>query len=407
MHPRIIQVITWRRHGPATCDDADFSGFLSHSISHTYADFMSTILPDIPLPFPRRINPLAEAAERHNRAWARRFGLIGSDAAARRFDASDFGGFAARAYCTATYEDLALCAEWMSWYALLDDQLSEGAYNTAQAWDRALPSLCTTILHPEQKTDSQASPAVRALADMCRCTFSRTPSTWYERFAGHLLSTLRSMAAEASADRRLHGDLDVEQYLVLRRATAGVPFYVDLIELAEHTEVPEAVCRMPAFQELVAATTDLVCWHNDLYSLDKELARGNVLNFVLVLERVEGMARDQALRAVVTRATQRVEQFRAARHRLLATSARIGLDPAAIEEVERCVTGMQDWVNGNLEWCRYTPRYGHVEYTAAGTQPSYLEDLLATPVADQTDEPSERGVRKGDGGATSYGAGAA
>lgn len=367
---------------------------------------MSTTLPDIPLPFPRRINPLAKAVDRHNRAWARRFGLVGSDAAARRFDDSDYGGFAARAYCTAAYEDLALCVEWMSWYALLDDQLSEGAYNTARAWYRALPGLCTAVLHPEQDTDSQASPAVRALADMCRRTFSRTPSTWYERFAAHLLSTLRSLAAEATADRRLHGDLNVEQYLALRRATAGVPFYVDLIELAEHAEVPEAVCRTPAFQELVAATTDLVCLHNDLYSLDKELARGNVLNLVLVLERVHGMARDQALGAVAARATQRVEQFCAARHRLRATLARMGVDGAAIEEIGRCVTGMQDWVNGNLEWCRYTPRYGHVEYTAAGNRPSYLEDLLATPCPDRMNE-RERGVRKGAGGATAYAAGAA
>ncbi|MGH3697378.1 MAG: terpene synthase family protein [Pseudonocardiaceae bacterium] len=367
---------------------------------------MSMILPDIPLPFPRRINPLAEAVERHIRAWARRFGLVSSDAAARRFDDSDYGGFAARAYCTAAHEDLALCAEWLSWYALLDDQLSEGTYNTAQAWEHALPGLCTAVLHPEQDTDSQASPAVRALADMCRRTFSRTPSTWYERFAAHLLSTLRSLAAEATADRRLNGDLDIEQYLALRRATAGVPFYVDLIELAEHAEVPEAAWRTPAFQELVAATTDLVCLHNDLYSLDKELARGNVLNLVLVLERVHGMTRNQALEAVAARATQRVDQFCAARHQLQASLPHIGVDNAAIEKIGRCVTGMQDWVNGNLEWCQYTPRYGHVEYTEAGNQPSYVEDLLATPCPEGTNE-RERGVSKGDGGASAYGVGAA
>ncbi len=391
---------------PATCHNINFSGSTFHSSCLAYAHFMNAIIPDIPLPFPRRINPLADAVEQHNRAWARRFGLVGSDAAARRFDDSDYGGFAARTYCTAVYEDLALCVEWMAWYALLDDQLSEGAYNTAQAWDRALPGLCTAVLHPEQDTDSQASPAVRALTDMCRRTLRRMSPTWYERFASHLLSTLRSLAAEATADRGLHGDLSVEQYLALRRATAGVPFYVDLIELTEHIEVPEAVRQTPAFQELVAATTDLVCLHNDLYSLDKELARGNVLNLVLVLERVHGMARDQALEAVAARATQRVEQFCAARQRLRATLARMSVDGATIQEIGRCVTGMQDWINGNLEWCRYTPRYRHVEYTAAGDQPSYLEDLLAIPRPDRTNE-RERRIRKGGGDATACTEGAA
>ncbi len=309
--------------------------------------------------------------------------MVGSDAAARRFDNSDFGGFAARAYCTAAYEDLALCVEWMSWYALLDDQLSEGAYNTAQAWHRVLPGLCSAVQHPEQDTHSHASAAVRALADMCRRTFSRTSPAWRERFAAHVLSTLRGLAAEATADRRLNGDLDVEQYLALRRATAGVPFYVDLLELAEHAEVPEVVCQTPVFEELVAATTDLVCLHNDLYSVEKEFARGNALNLVLVLERAHRMTRDQAIEAVVARVTQRVEQFCTARHQLRALLPRMGVDGAAIEEIGRCVTGMQDWVNANLEWCRYTPRYGHVEYTAAGDQPSYLEDLLTPPLQNE------------------------
>ncbi|MGH3765687.1 MAG: terpene synthase family protein [Pseudonocardiaceae bacterium] len=334
--------------------------------------------PDIPLPFPRRINPLAQDAERHNRAWARRFGLVRSDTAARRFDDSDFGGFAARAYCTAGHEDLALCVEWMSWYALLDDQLSEGAYNTAQAWSRVLPGLRAAVLYPEHEVDPHASPAVRGLADMCRRTFSRTSPTWQVRFAAHVLRTLGSLAVEATADRRLNGDLDVEHYLVLRRATAGVTFYLDLIELAEHTEVPEAVCQTPAFQELVAATTDLVCLHNDLYSVDKEVARDNALNLVLVLERADAMGRDQALGAVAARASQRVDQFCVARDELQASLPGLGVDPTAIEDIGRCVTGMQDWVNANLEWCQYSPRYAHVEYTAAGNQPSYVEDLLTT-----------------------------
>jgi Terpene synthase family 2, C-terminal metal binding len=340
---------------------------------------MGMTIRKIPLPFPRRVSPLSERVERHNREWARKFGLLGTDEAARRFDSSDYGGFAARAYPMAEYDDLTLCVEWMSWYALIDDQLSEGEYATPQAWHRVMPDLSSAILSSNRRFSTAGSLAVRALADMCRRTFSRMSPGWRARFSAHLLGTLHGLADEAASDGGPGDILTVDAYLGLRRVTAGVPFYVDLIELAERAEVPEAVYQAPEFLELVTATTDLVCLHNDIYSAGKERARGNNLNLALILERVHGIGPDQAILAVAARAEQRAEQFRVARQKLVEILPKTSAASLGGQGILRCVLGMQDWVNANLEWCQYSPRYSHIELTADGNRPSYMEDLLRRP----------------------------
>jgi hypothetical protein len=216
---------------------------------------------------------------------------------------------------------------------------------------------------------------------MCARTFARMSPGWRTRFSLNLLRTLHGLADEAASDSGLSGTLTVDAYLGLRRATAGVPFYVDLIELTEHVEVPAAVYKIPEFLELVTATTDLVCLYNDIYSLDKERARGNNLNLALVLERTHGMGIDQAVLVVAACAERRAEQFRAARRKLVEILCKTDIDSFGSRGALRCVAGMQDWVNASLEWYQYSPRYSHIELNAEGNCPSYMEDLFRRPAA--------------------------
>ena len=69
--------------------------------------------------------PVSMAADRANEhvvAWARRHGLVRSEAAERRLASVRLGDFAARVYPTAAVEDLLLATDWIAWLDFLDDQ---------------------------------------------------------------------------------------------------------------------------------------------------------------------------------------------------------------------------------------------------------------------------------------------
>src|SRR5947209_10093505 len=68
------------------------------------------------------VSPAADRANEHVVAWARRHGLVRSEAAERRLASVRLGDFAARVYPTAAVEDLLLTTDWIAWLDFLDDQ---------------------------------------------------------------------------------------------------------------------------------------------------------------------------------------------------------------------------------------------------------------------------------------------
>ncbi|MFE7278593.1 hypothetical protein ACFU95_50010, partial [Streptomyces sp. NPDC057623] len=144
-----------------------------------------------------------------------------------------------------------------------------------------------------------------------------------------------------------------------------------LVELALGLELSTVVATSSTYRFLVSAATDLICWHNDLYSLDKEIARGNATNLVLVLEEADRMDRSAAVAAVVHRANQRTQEFSEAARRLPVVLQALGEDASP---ALRCVEGMQYWIRGNVEWCKYSTRYSQFE--RGSNVPEHVEDLF-------------------------------
>jgi hypothetical protein len=95
----------------------------------------------------------------------------------------------------------------------------------------------------------------------------------------------------------------------------------------------------------------VAAWHNDVFSLDKELAYGDVHNLVLVIAREPAVSLPEARALAVARCNAEVDALQVTARRLPS------FGEAADPIVADFVMGMGALMRGNLDWSLETLRY--------------------------------------------------
>ncbi|HZS19387.1 MAG TPA: hypothetical protein VFA63_00175, partial [Pseudonocardiaceae bacterium] len=237
--------------------------------------------------------PAAGRANDHVVAWARRHGLARSEAAERRLASARLGDFAARVYPTAAVEDLLLTTDWIAWLDFLDDQNDDRRIAPdPQGFDGFLARVADVAA--SGACDAGTGPIGEALADLWTRTRARAGSSLCRRLHLHLMEYLAGNLQQA-AYRGLGDVCDLAEYGVLRRAAGGILVTFDLIEIAGGAELPPAVYYSRTYQRLLTTSGDVVCWTNDVLTVEKEAAAGDLLNLVTVLQSAHLCTRSEAL----------------------------------------------------------------------------------------------------------------
>ena len=125
------------------------------------------------------------------------------------------------------------------------------------------------------------------------------------------------------------------------------------------------------YQRLLRAAGDVVCWTNDVLTVEKETASGDLLNLVTVLQRAHrcppGEARARA-RELISR---RLDGFRRTEEAVPGLCAMLALDGAEQQALTACVALLRAWMGGHAAWGVTTSRYA-----PAPADPAYLEELI-------------------------------
>ncbi len=331
-------------------------------------------LPKIYCPFPSSINPYVEEAHEHTIAWAKHFCLVQKDAAMRRFLASRFSWLTARAYPSVGKEELKLLNDWLTWLFLFDDQFDEGLIIGQPSYIQTLLDGYSAIFTNPDAIVLQ-SPAAQALTDLVQRTFSQMPSVWQMRFAKHFKAYFDTYIWSVN-NCTLATVPNLSDYIEKRRDSGSVYPAIDLIDLAEHVALPLSLMESPEFQRLMRITNDVVCWSNDIISLEKEIARGDVNNLVLVVQHAENLPLQEAVDKVGTMVSSAVRLFEQTERALQNTlQNRI---PELERDMQKYLNVLKAWMRGNLDWAVSTGRYAQVEQTASGGAVSYLESIVTT-----------------------------
>ncbi|AUG81702.1 terpene synthase [Kitasatospora sp. MMS16-BH015] len=308
--------------------------------------------PELVIPFPSRISPDYERAREAHLAWPRSFGLLPGAAEAACHLLGDYAGLAARFHPPATGRDLDLAVDQQSWFFLFDDGF-DGPLGRRPHQVRAVVRGLAAVLAGKPGVD----PLERAFADLrrrsCRGMSGswrlRSALAWREYFTGHI--------AEALA-RREGVRYSLRQYFEIRRATIGVLPTLDLGERARHAELPRAIHRHRALEELRTLASDIVVIDNDITSLAKECAAGEVNNAVLLLRRDRGCSTAAAIAELRAQARAQLDCFERARLRLTGGRAYQTLPVTERQWVDGYLAdGLQAIVRGASDWHRLSRRY--------------------------------------------------
>lgn len=324
-------------------------------------------------PFPPEVNRHVDAVHEHTLAWARQFGLAKDESGFERVRESKFARLVARAYPSSPRDELAIVADWNTWLFLLDDECDESGIGRRPDRLAALHARCFEVLSgkaldrldaPLRPRPGRADvPLLRALHELRGRMGARMPRAWVDRFAVSVAEYFEAAVWEAR-NRERGVWPNSATYIQMRPYTGALYTVLDLIDLTEAAILPLVVRKHPLYQALMLITNNVVCWCNDLFSLPKERAHGDMHNLALILQHQEAIGVQDAVDRVVGLIEQEIERFIALENDLPSFGAEVdGL-------VRRFVAVLRAWMRGNLDWSYESGRYQVPDYPITA-RPAY------------------------------------
>ncbi|MEU1791669.1 isoafricanol synthase, partial [Streptomyces sparsogenes] len=305
------------------------------------------------------ISPDAEAARRHTIQWLSRYGVFQGDASVAEYDALRFDLLAAYFYPGETGADLALGNDLCGWYFVFDDQFDGELGCRPGEVSRLLDAVVEVTREAGEPAGRAAGhaaegPLVASFRDLWRRIHEGRPRVWRDRFRHHWMEYLTSYHREA-LDRTGSRPRSVEAVVALRRHSIGVQPCLDLNERFGGYTLPDALHGGFPLAQMREATDDVVVFTNDIVSLGKELAAGDVHNSVIVQRELAGGSLEEAVRHIAGLADARYRWFEETAARLPALLAGTGAETRL--HVGHYVDGMRNVMRGNLAWSFLTARY--------------------------------------------------
>lgn len=312
-------------------------------------------IPELHCPFVSAVNDRVHEAEEGTAGWIFRHGLAGERYAAAIAAAA--ARLAARTRPRAGYEALRATSDFYAWMFVRDDYCDETAagLNASGLFREDLGSLAVL-----QRRREGAGSRERALADVLRRLSALSPGrAWRRGFSRQMRAYFQATFWEAA--NRFRGEVpDLRTYSRMRPIAAGVLVDDALLGASLPGAPGAALPPPPASSPLLAALSGhaarAVCWSNDLFSLEKELAAGDVHNLVVVLSRERGTTTQEAVSRAARMHDEEVRSFIGLEDRLLEERSRqSGLQP---EWVDSYLDALKDRMRGNLDWTLAAARYG-------------------------------------------------
>ena len=305
-------------------------------------------------PIPSAVHPQASAIDANTTSWLLAHGLVQTGPSLDKWSRSRYGWLPARCHPGRDIESVALASDWNAWLFALDDLGDATGLGTSPTAMHNLTTRMLGVIHSGDRPD-QSGPAEEvclagALMDLRARLLAQAAPGWLPAFTASCEEYFDALAWEAAnrAGRRVP---DMDEYVTMRRRTGAVACSMFVGEVAEDIRLPAGLHSDPVVEALRDMANNLVCWQNDVLSAPKELAIGEVHNYVAVLMHHERLSREQATAEVVARHNQEMARFCATEHDVPYPPGEPG------EQLGRLIAMLRAWIRGNLDWSFECGRY--------------------------------------------------
>lgn len=316
------------------------------------------------IPFPARLNSRAHHARRHTIEWLRGYGLLSGAVAEEEYDGLRLERLMAYFYPDAPRSELELATDINGWFFVFDDQFDDQLGRSPAEVEALARAVSGVLDGPGRgRVAPGAGPLAEAFGDLWRRATDGMPGHWCARFGTHWREFLSAYHREA-AHRTSPEPMPLAAFLRLRRHSIGVAPCLDLAERCGGGALPDPVHGALPLAALRELTADVVLFVNDLVSLEKELASGDINNSVLVLRAGAGCGLEEAVRRVSALANGHVARFGRLAGTLPGLLDAEATPPPVRASVLGSVETMRHVMRGNLSWSLETPRYAAAGVTA-------------------------------------------
>ncbi|MFF4692297.1 terpene synthase family protein [Streptomyces sp. NPDC001307] len=151
---------------------------------------------------------------------------------------------------------------------------------------------------------------------------------------------------------------DLAAYTTLRRRTMAIHLFYDFAEAGARFEAPRRAMEDRQITHMIDVSSDLVSHVNDVMSLEKEEAAGEVHNLVMVLQRERHCTRPQAINTIHVQINDLLRSSTEAQACLADLARALGLGEQEEADLLRYADLMATMIRGNHDWSRLTHRYG-------------------------------------------------
>lgn len=255
-------------------------------------------VPQIGTPFLVNEGPQMEEAQRRHMKWANERSVFCSKEERWRFASMNIGALADLLYPEASSpEDLQLVADWCAWLLLRDDRWD--ATEDPWEWERLAgrDRAYLRLMRQPTRRKPESSPREAydeddtlygALADLCarlRAHACREglPEPVDRRFVSVMRNFFFASVRQIAYQQR--GVIPaLSDYVRMRSVTGGLDILTFVLATLDGVRLSKRLFDEPDIRRLTAVTHNICCWHNDLVSLNKEIANGEVHNLILVLQ---------------------------------------------------------------------------------------------------------------------------
>ncbi len=304
-------------------------------------------IPELYCPFDPAVHPKAATVHAASVAWAMAMGLARDDKHVQALHTAKVGWLVARAFPIADQMDaLQIAADWITLFCLIDNHI-ESIRGPALS-HVYLKSLLNVFR--DGAAPLIVDPFAQAFRDLRERMIAVNVPFWITRFGDQLQRLFGTFVDEAKW-RQLEAVPDMVRYRKMREVSSGLYFGFRLGELTDNINLPPHVREHATVKLLESKASLIVGLANDIYTVERELARGEVNNMVMVLMHDEGLTVEQAM-------TRTVEMHDAETREFIALAVQLPrFSPQVDSDLQRYVDVLSSMISGHRSWAIETARY--------------------------------------------------
>jgi hypothetical protein len=311
-------------------------------------------IPLFQLPWPGACASNASQIEEQMIAWAEKYDLLINKSLRERVARTKYGWLAARCYPNAGLELLQTIADYFIWFFLADDLFVD----RVDTFTTDTLTNLTAMINVLDFDRAGSKPVYGELAwlDVCQRLRKLMPLQNFERFANGM--RLWATAAGLQILNHLQAkSIGIAEYETIRRHTSGMNPCLALADVANMGPTESNEFYDPEFQSLCCRANNIVCWSNDIQSLEVEILQPGQFRNMVVIYASQGLTLQEAVDCTATRVNNEISQFMQVADNVF---------PRASVAGQGLIDGFKFWIHGYQDWViqdtkRYSAQFAAID----------------------------------------------